>query len=432
MTRARRSRSKTTAQAVLAVLLAALVLPPAAPAQEAEAAGDPVDLEALQADRDKKARKYPLDPRVSRYLGRAAELMDEQKPDEAEALLQRVTESRLDAYNLAYVYRMLGVVAYTAEQPDKAIGYFQQVLDLGMLPVRDEAKIRFTIAQLNAQRENWSEVVRWIDEWRRYVNDVEPAGVYLKALAHHQLGETDAAIENVKLAIELSPDEPRESWMRMLYALYTDQENFDEAIPVLKELLVRFPKKEYWIQLSLLYRAKDDFEDSLSVLQVAYEQGYLTEDKELRRLARSYLFHELPYKAALVLEKGLEDGTVIADADAYQVLADAWVTAREYEKALPPLAKAAELSEDGNLYARLGQVHLQREEWSQASQALSRALEKGGLRNQGNAVLLLGIASYNDAQVAAAQRYFAQAREFDNTRAAAENWIAHIDRELGG
>jgi tetratricopeptide (TPR) repeat protein len=220
--------------------------------------------------------------------------------------------------------------------------------------------------------------------------------------------------------------------MRMLYALYTDQQNFDAAIPVIKELLIRFPKKEYWIQLSLLYRARDDFEESLAVLQVAYVQGFLTEDKEIRRLARSYLFHDLPYKAALVLEKGLEDGTVVADAVAYQVLADAWVTAREYEKALPSLEKAAELSEDGNLYARLGQVHLQREDWSKASQALSRALEKGGLRNQGNAVLLLGIASYNDSQVAAAQRYFAQAREFDNTRAAAENWIAYIDRELGG
>lgn len=386
-------------------------------------------LEALQLDRDVKARKYPLDPRISRYLAKAAEKLDEKNPEEAEALLLRATESRLDPYNLAYVYRMLGVVAYTAEQPSKAIGYFEKVLELEMLPIRDEAKIRFTIAQLNAQQEKWPEVVRWIDEWRRYVDEPDPAGVYLKALAYYQLGDTDAAIANVKEAIAFSPDEPRESWMRMLYSLYTSKEDYDNAIPLLKEMMLRFPKKEYWIQLSLLYRAEDSLDDSLAVLQLAYDQGYLTEDKEIRRLARSYLYHELPYKAAKVLTEGLENGTVEADAEAYQVLAESWVAAREYENALPPYRKAAELSEDGNLYARLGQVHLQREEWSEAAAALTKALEKGNLRNMGNVVLLLGIASYNDSQIATAKRYFARAREYDNTRTAAENWLQHIDRE---
>jgi tetratricopeptide (TPR) repeat protein len=301
-----------------------------------------------------------------------------------------------------------------------------------MLPVRDEAKIRFTIAQLHAQQEKWPEVVEWVDAWRRYVAKPDPAGIYLKALAYFQMGETDAAIVNVKEAIELSPDEPRESWMRMLYSLYTSKEDYDNAIPLLKELMLRFPKKEYWIQLSLLYRAEDSLDDSLAVLQLAYNQGYLTEDKEIRRLARSYLYHELPYKAAQVLVEGLEGGVVEADADAYQVLADSWVAAREYEKALPPLRKAAELSDEGNLYARLGQVHLQREEWSEAAEALTKALEKGNLRNTGNAVLLLGIASYNDSQIATAKRYFAKAREYDNTRTAAENWLQHIDREQQG
>jgi tetratricopeptide (TPR) repeat protein len=386
-------------------------------------------LEALQLDRDTKARKFPLDHRISRYLAKAAEKLDEKDSDGAEALLLRATESRLDPYNLAYVYRMLGVVAYTAEQPSKAIGYFEKVLDLEMLPVRDEAKIRFTIAQLHAQQEKWPEVVEWIDAWRRYVAKPDPAGIYLKALAYFQMGETDAAIVNVKEAIELSPDEPRESWMRMLYSLYTSKEDYDNAIPLLKEMMLRFPKKEYWIQLSLLYRAEDSLDDSLAVLQLAYNQGYLTEDKEIRRLARSYLYHELPYKAAQVLVEGLESGVVESDADAYQVLADSWIAAREYENALPPLRKAAELSDEGNLYARLGQVHLQREEWSEAAAALTKALEKGSLRNTGNAVLLLGIASYNDSQIVTAKRYFARAREYDNTRTAAENWIQHIDRE---
>ena len=95
----------------------------------AQAADGSLDLEALHADRDQKARKYPLERRVSRYLTRAAEFVDEEKAGEAEALLERLTESRLDPYNLAYVYRMLGVVAYSDDRPAKAVEYFQKVLE---------------------------------------------------------------------------------------------------------------------------------------------------------------------------------------------------------------------------------------------------------------------------------------------------------------
>ena len=98
---------------------------------------------------------------------------------------------------------------------------------------------------------------------------------------------------------------------------------------------------------------------------------------------------------------------------------------------LAPLGRAAELSDDGNLYVRLGQVHIQREEWGDAAQMLRRALDKGDLRDQGNAVLLVGIALYNDSKSAEARRYFARARKYEDTRVEADRWITHIARENG-
>jgi tetratricopeptide (TPR) repeat protein len=251
------------------------------------------------------------------------------------------------------------------------------------------------------------------------------------AMAHFQLEQLDASLEHAEKAVDLS-DEPGEGFLQLLAALYTQEEDYESAAPVFEELVLRYPKKAYWVQLSLIYGARDNFRGSLAVQQVAYMQGLLTEDKELRRLARSYLYHDLPFRAAEVLSKGLEDGTIDADPAAYELLANSWISAREYESSLPPLVKAAELSVDGNLFMRLGQVYLQREAWLDAAASLEKAVEKGELKNPGNAELLLGIAYYNGDQVAQARSSFERARNHDESRKEAEGWVAHMRRELEG
>jgi tetratricopeptide (TPR) repeat protein len=183
------------------------------------------------------------------------------------------------------------------------------------------------------------------------------------------------------------------------------------------------------VQLSLIYGARDKFDRSLAVQQVAYIQDYLTEDKEVRRLARSYLYHDLPLQAAQVLDKGIADGIIEADAEAYELLANSLIAAREYDRSLEPLHKAAEVAADGNLFVRLGQVYLQREEWDRAAEEFQRALEKGDLKDPGNAQLLRGIALYNDNRVGPAQASFVQASQYESTRKAANRWIEHIANE---
>lgn len=392
------------------------------------AAEEELDLGAIAADRAQKQSKHKLGRRVGRYLSRAADAVDEGNPDEAEALLLRLNPNRLNPLQRAYIYRLLAVIAYGNEQPDKAIGYFEQVLEQETLPIRDENKIRFTIAQLQAQRENWPGVITWLHEWRRYETNPDPLGFYLLGLAHFQLKEYDTAIEKVKLAVDMSP-EPRESWLRMLYALHTEKEDFVTATPILEDLLVRFPKKAYWVQLSLIYGARENYPRSLAVQQVAYSQGYLDEDKELQRLARTFLFNDLPHPAARVMEAGLESGQIEPKPEAYELLANSWIAAREFDRALGPLETAAELSEGGRLYARLGQVHLQREQWDQAAAMFEKALEKGSLEKQGRVELLLGIAHYNGNRPRDARRYFVRAREHEQTREEANRWITHIATE---
>jgi tetratricopeptide (TPR) repeat protein len=400
--------------------------PPQAAAGEVD--GGAIDLEKLRADRKARAQIHQVRTRISRYLGAAAEAVDEEDPQEAKRLLLKLRPNRLNPYERALVYRLIAFVAYGEEEYEEAIEYFVKVLEEEVLPIRDEARVRFNIAQLHAAMQQWSEVIVWLNRWLLYVDDPDPLGFYLMGIACYQLEDFDAAIVHTKRALDSSP-EPREAWLRLLAALYSQKEDYESATPVLEELVLRFPKKEYWVQLSLIYGAREDYRRSLAVQQVAYAQGFLAEDKELRRLARSYLYHDLPYPAAKVLEKALEDGAIESDPEAFELLANSWIAAREYDRSLAPLRKAAELSQDGNLYVRLGQVHMQREAWGEAAELLRKAVEKGGLEDPGNAELLLGISYYNDSRVARARSSFLRARRHDSTREEADRWITHLAAE---
>ncbi|MFQ5416794.1 MAG: tetratricopeptide repeat protein [Myxococcota bacterium] len=388
----------------------------------------PVDLEAVRKDRSATSKKHQLAPRISRYLAAAAKAADEGSTEEGQALLDKLNPKRLNPLERVYVYRLKGFLAYADGEYQQAIENFERVLEEEALPLDAENKIRFNIGQIHASLQEWPETVAALQRWFRYVDEPDPLAHYLMGIAYYQMGEFDKAIESTESAVELAP-EPKEAWLQLLAALHVQKEDYVNATPFLEELVTRFPKKQYWVQLSLIYGALDNYKRSLAVQQVAYLQGLLTEDRELRRLARSYLYHDMPYPAAKVLQKGIDDEAIDADAKLYELLANSLIAAREFDRSLPPLKKAAELSENGNLFVRLGQVHLQREEWAEAAVHLRRAIDKGGLEDPGNAQLLLGISQYNNGRVSQARASFWRASKHAKTRQAATNWITHIDSE---
>jgi tetratricopeptide (TPR) repeat protein len=417
-------RPGRTALAWLAVSI--LGLAPVSFAAEDE----PIDLEKLQMQRAALATQHPVRRRVSRYLEAAQKTVDAEKPAEGIALLDKLDPKRLNPYERALVYRLQAFLAYAAFDYAGAIDRFQKVLAEEILPVRDDNRIRFAISQLHASLQQWRETIDSLGVWFRFVEVPEPLAFYLLGVAHYQLGELDPALVNARKAVELSPA-PAESWLQLLAALLVQKEEFRSAVPVVEQLVERFPQKRYWMQLALLHAALEEYSTSLAVQQLAYRQGMLTDDEDLRRLARSHLHQELPYLAAELLEHGLEGGAVASDPEALELLANAWIAAREYERSLAPLEKAAALSDRGDLYVRLGQVYLQRSAWKEAARSLLEAIEKGGLSDPGNAELLLGIAYYNDDRLEQARTSFARARAHPTTRGAAERWLGYLGGEAG-
>jgi tetratricopeptide (TPR) repeat protein len=226
-------------------------------------------------------------------MERAIELIDQDQTAEARKVLDDLDMARLNQHERAMIYRLKAFVAYTAGDAGAAVQAFHASIDEEILPIQDETRMRFNIGQLHASQQEWKESLAALEEWVRWEVEPDPLGYYLMAIDHFQLEEIDAAIADAETAIDMSA-EPKEGWLQLLAALFVQKEDYASTAPVLEELVLRYPKQRYWVQLSLIYGAKEEYKRSLAVQQVAYAQGLLVEDAELRRLARSYLHAELP------------------------------------------------------------------------------------------------------------------------------------------
>ena len=103
----------------------------------------------------------------------------------------------------------------------------------------------------------------------------------------------------------------------------------------------------------------------------------------MRKLASLLQSEDIPIRSVRVLEQGFEQKVLKEDESAYELLGNSRILAREADKAEPALEKAAELSPEGDLFVRLGQVRLLKEDYDGAKAALKRGLDKGGNRRSG-------------------------------------------------
>jgi tetratricopeptide (TPR) repeat protein len=183
------------------------------------------------------------------------------------------------------------------------------------------------------------------------------------------------------------------------------------------------------MQLAAVQNHLERDAEALATLQLAHRAELLDEDKDLRQLARLLYLNRLPFECAQLVGRALEQSAVAADADAYQLLANCYLAARESDEALAPLARAAELSPGGDMDLLLGQLRLQREEYAAALAALEQALAKAKPEKRGQVQLLIGVAQLGAERFDEAERSFRAAQGDEKLRRAAESYLKIVQEQ---
>jgi tetratricopeptide (TPR) repeat protein len=234
------------------------------------------------------------------------------------------------------------------------------------------------------------------------------------------------ALENIKEAIRITPD-ARENWYQLELAIYLEQEDYKSAAPLLEQMVVKFSQnKTYWIQLAAIYNELGRDKDSFAIFEAAYHLGFLTDEKDLVRLARLYMFHENPYKAATVMETGFKKNAIQRTPENLEVVANSYFNAREYKKAIPWLDEAAEKSPNGVLEMRLCQAQLQLNNYAGAEEACRKAIDKKGLKDEGATWITLCIAQIEQKKWGAATGSCNNAAKFKDKANDAQQWLKYI------
>ena len=378
--------------------------------------------------------QYTFSQRNQKTMIKVMEAIEEGNIEEARDELESVNLRRARPYGRARVLQMLGTFDAQDERYEPALENLKGALAEEALPPEDQLRVLFLVGQLQTMLERYDEAVATLESWIAQVEEPAPSSYYTLAVAYYQAGRLDDAVAPAAKAIEVS-DDPRESWYRLLLSLRLTREEYEEALALLDDMILKYPSRVYWQQMAAIYSELGKLGKSLAVQQLARMEGFITEDRDLMRLAQMLMMEGLPHRGAEVLEEGLESGSIEPTQQAYQTYSDTLLQSREWAKAIEPLSKAAELDDGGSLYLRLAQVNLQLGRWSGAREALDKAFERGGLPDEGQAHILYGIAAANDKQWDTAVRAFQRAERFEGTADTAGKWIEYVQREkkrLGG
>jgi tetratricopeptide (TPR) repeat protein len=342
-------------------------------------------------------------------------------------------KKKLSPYEQAQIWNISGYAYYLQENYKAAIESYKRVLQQPELPEALQQSTLKTLAQLHFTVEDYQKALETVKELISVV--AEPAAdVYmLLGQAYFQLTQYEDAIPPISTAIEMFREQgrvPRENWLLLLRVCYWELKDFPNMLIVLEELVEAYPKDTYVLTLAGVYSELGDTKKQLALTEALFEKGYIDGKTHAVNLANLYLLHGIPYKAATVLEKEMDNGTVPSDVRNLRLLSQAWYSAREDRKAIPPLVKAAAMGDDGELYIRLAQSYLNLEQWNEAADAAKKGIAVGGLKRSDTANIMYGMALFNQKKLEQARRVFIAAGKDKRSKRASEQWIKYVDSEI--
>lgn len=370
---------------------------------------------------------------LSRQIAGSLENAQEaiQKGDYAGAaeIIDRLLERNLASFEKAVILRTKGYLLAERDDLDAAIESFEAALATESLKAARENDLILIVGQLHLAQERYDKGVEWLTRW--YEGEEQPTGqnlmTYAQSLA--QIGNYDRAVTIAEQALA-GTDAAPQNWYEFVSSLYLFREQPKKAIPIAREGLSHYPDaRQLWQHFASAHFDIGKTAEALAAMQFMRMRGLIQTGGEYVFLSQLHLQQGTPHYGALALEEGLEKEIVKPTRDNLDLLASAWQTAREMEKAVEPLRRAAEAAEDGQTFIRLGHLHMRREAWAKAAEAYRQGLSKGPSDDRNQVRLWRGIALARQGDNDAALEQLRKAARDAEYKDRAKVWINQITQD---
>lgn len=360
------------------------------------------------------------------YLEAQNALFVDENPQAALAGINKLNALELNCYEEGAVLGLSAQIKLQQENYLGAVADLQTSLNKGYIPAENRLTILKTIYQLYIQESKFREGIdyskRWIAAGGRPTRDEmwTFVGVY------SNLKDYAGAIPWAEKVLAADGRNASETVTNSLIYFYDQTNQPAKKAALIERLLEQNPTKRlYWDAISGDYQRAGNDAKAFEVQKAMYLGGILETEQEIERIVQFYNLLDAPYQAARVLEKEMNQGKISKNFKNLALLADLYQVAREHEKAIPVIQQAAALSSDGQMYERLGRSYADLQKWADAEQALTQALNKGGVKDRGFAWVQIGQSRYERDDRAGAREAFRQSNS-----AGGRGWLQFMDAEV--
>lgn len=328
-----------------------------------------------------------LSDRVFRVISRVQEMMnpeDDSEPEweraknELDGLNERYDS--LNDFEKATLLNFYTNYYLAQDMINEALSAFERMLTIEDLRVAQRTRALMALGQIYAGEERYQDSIDALEEWRRWSEEERATVFLLLANSHYNLDNYDEAIPYLLRHIDMLQADDREV-RRNIYALlnlmHIEQEDYLLARDVTETMVALFDEPADWRNLAAIYGYLDDNEARIQILELSFHKGFLASEAEYMNLAQSLAGMDAPIRGIKVLEQGLNEGIVEEDATNMRRLTQMYMMASEYEQAVGPAMRTAELGEDGEAYDYLGYIYYMNRQYEDAADAMRRALELG-------------------------------------------------------
>ena len=198
----------------------------------------------------------------------------------------------------------------------------------------------------------------------------------------------------------------------------------------LEKMVTYYPKPDYWYQLLFTMRQQTSGNEAnlLQTYRLMSEVDVLKSPDDYSEMAQLALEQGSPGEAQHILEKGFAK-SVFTDPRAkgknQRLLETAKKTAATDQASLPKIEKDADAAPTGAKNVGVGLAYLGYGQYDKAVDQLSKGLAKGGLRNETEARLLLGIAQLKAGHKEDATKSFHAVKGDPSLERLANLWSLH-------
>ena len=198
----------------------------------------------------------------------------------------------------------------------------------------------------------------------------------------------------------------------------------------LEKIVTYYPKPDYWYQLLFTMRQQTSGNDAntLQTYRLMSEVDVLKSPEDYTEMAQLALEAGSPGEAQHILEKGIAKGVFTdprAKAKNQRLLETAKKAAATDQANLPKIEKDADAAPNGAKNVGVGLAYLGYGQYDKAVDEISKGLAKGGLRNESEARLLLGIAQLKAGHKEDATKSFHAVKGDPSLERLANLWSLH-------